>query len=661
MFLNRLLSIIGIAFSLFIAIPAFSQEDPALFHVDNEVVPVSEFAYIYAKTNGPKADFSLASLSEYLELYKKFKLKVHRAREMKLDTLASFQQELAGYRKQLANNYLIDKEVTHQLIDEAYQRIQKDVRFNHILVKVDLSAAPEDTLKAWKKIQEAHKALSTKPFGEVAKTYSEDESTTENGGDLGFFTAVFPNGFYALETVVYNTPVKSISQPVRTKLGYHIIQVTDIRAARGEMEAAHILIRKSPREEGDIARVRIDSIYRALQAGGDFAKLAKELSDDKLSASKGGNIGVFGINRYERNFEDAAFALKTDGDYSSPVETSSGWHIILRIKGSAIDPYELAKRRLEPKLKKDDRYELARVSMVEKIRTEIGVQENNAVFVKYAQTQNDTFFTFLWRPESSSISQEIILTLAGKKKIPLREFEDFLQKNAGKRVNLKRTHDVINGLRTMLDAFIQEECVRFEEDRLEMKYPEFKSLMREYEEGILLFEATKRVVWDRASQDSIGLDKFFKEEVSQKYKWGERARVTYYQVETTDQKLLEEIRKSASSKDAQSVMKKFNKGEKPLITTREILYEHGKNTAVDQMAWKEGTLSYSEEDKRNNGWNFLKIEEVLPPTAKTLDEARGYVIADYQDKLEQEWIKELSATYKIKVNQSAFQKLVKKS
>lgn len=638
----------------------YAQQDPVLFTVDDDPVPVSEFVYIYTKTNGPKADFSLPSLSEYLELYKKFKLKVRRAREMQLDTLSGLRQELAGYRKQLAGNYLIDKEVTNLLIEEAHERMKKDIRFSHILVKLESNAAPEDTMRAWKKIQEAARNLGGKSFEQVVKEFSEDETTVDQQGDLGYFTAIFPNGFYDLETAVYTTPLNKTAGPVRTKLGYHLIRVTDIRPARGEMEAAHILIRKDPRAEEDNSRARIDSIYRALQNGADFARMARELSEDRLSASKGGNIGVFGINRYEKPFEDAAFALAQDGAYSAPVFTTAGWHIIQRIKGPVDEPMDQARRRLEPRVKRDDRFELARTSMIEKIKQDIGVKENAAVLDLYSSRQNDTLFTFLWKPGTVGMYNETIVTLGRDKAIPLSAFEEFLQRNAGKRVNLKRSHSVASGVRELFDEFVRDECVKYEEDRLEQKYPEFRALMREYEEGILLFEATKRMVWDRASQDSAGLEKFFREEASTKYQWGERARVSYYLLQSQDEKLLDDVRKFAAKNKPDAVLKKFNKGEKPILTVREYLYEHGKNAVVDQMVWKAGNLSFSEEDKRNSGWSFLKIEEVLPPMPKTLDESRGYVIADYQDKLEQEWVRDLGTKYRIRVNQGVFQGLIRK-
>ncbi len=643
-----------------VSLQAQSQEDPILFSVDNDQVPVSEFVYIYTKTNGLKADFGRPSLSEYLDLYKKFKMKVRRAREMKLDTIPSLKNELAGYRKQLASNYLIDKEVTNQLIQEAYERIQEDVRVSHILVKLEADASPEDTVIARKKIVEAKKALAAgKSFLEVARMYSEDESTATKGGDLGFFTALFPSGFYALETAAYETPKGEVSDIIRTKLGYHLVRVTDRRPARGEIEVAHILVRKIKGDNSADARTKIDSIYHALKNGADFDELARELSEDKLSAAKGGNIGFFGINRYESSFEDAAFGLFADGDYTKPFETSSGYHIVKRISKRGIDSEDLAKRRLEPLVKRNERFELAKTSMIQKIKSEIGVEEQNDVLIKYTQMQNDSFYTFLWRPSSGKLGSKTILKLGKHKDVSVAEFEDFLLKNAGKRVNQKRTNDLVSGIRVLFDEFVKDECIKFEESQLEDKYPDFKALMREYEEGILLFEATKRIVWDRAGQDTIGLEAFFANEVKDKYQWGERARVTYYSLKSSDTELLEDVRKFADGQPSDKVLKKFNKGDEPILSARELIYEHGKNPAVDEMVWAPGTLSYNEEDKRSKGWNFMKIEEILPPTPKTLDEARGYVIADYQDKLEKDWIHELKERYQVKVNQQVFESLIK--
>ena len=217
--------------------------DPVLFTIDGQPVPASEFSYIYAKNNRDDADFSEASLREYLDLYTKFKLKVREAYAMGLDTVSTLQAELAGYRKQLADSYLTDKEITDRLVDEAYKRMQEDVQVAHILVKTNPNVAT-DTLAAYGKIQAIYKRLQAgESWDEVVRKSSEDNTTKDAGGDLGYVTALLPSGFYAFETAAYETPVGKYSAPVRTNIGYHIIKVVNKRPARGELDIAHILLR----------------------------------------------------------------------------------------------------------------------------------------------------------------------------------------------------------------------------------------------------------------------------------------------------------------------------------------------------------------------------------------------------------------------------------
>jgi peptidyl-prolyl cis-trans isomerase SurA len=314
-FLVVLTLVLGCNFQLFA-----QSDDPVLFTVNNDPVHVSEFEYIYTKTNGEKADFSRKSLREYLNLYVKFKLKVEKAKEMQLDTIQSLQRELEGYRRQLADSYLIDKEVTENLIREAYERTKQDVDISHIVIKAEAGA---DSIMAYKT---AMKVLSDlkggASFEKLAEQYSSDKSVTKNKGRIGYVTALFPNGFEKLEAAAYNQPLDEYSQPIRTVAGYHILKVHDRRPARGEVEVAHILIRH-PKSQPDKTAITkdpkglIDSLYIQLQNGANFEELAKAYSQDKRTAEKGGYVGFFGINRYEKPFENGAFGLEKDGDYTT--------------------------------------------------------------------------------------------------------------------------------------------------------------------------------------------------------------------------------------------------------------------------------------------------------------------------------------------------------
>lgn len=626
------------------------KSDPVLFTVAGNPVHVSEFLYIYSKTNREKADFSKASLEEYLDLYTKFKLKVQRARELKLDTIPSLKQELEGYRQQLADSYLLDKEVTEKLIKESYQRSKQDLSISHIMIGLRKNPTSRDTLLAYKKIMAAKKALDEGGyFVDVAQTHSEDKTVKDNNGNIGYFTAPFPNGFYNFETAAYSLKKEGYSEPVRTPLGYHILKVNNIRPARGQIEVAHILIRKKAANAADI----IEKIHQEVVAGGNFEAIAKERSQDKKTAAQGGYVGFFGISTYEKVFEDAAFSLAEDGDVSAPFESQAGWHIIKRLSRKPIPTYEKAKPRLKAKIQKDARFELAKMSMVESIKKENNFTENIDVAKNYATTVGKDFTTFNWKaPKNKSTETLFVL---GDTNYTLGDFTDYLG-NAGRQRMQYSNINPGTAVKNLYETYVQESVLKYEERNLEKKYPDFKALMREYREGILLFEITKQEVWDKASQDTIGLAEFYNQNKG-KYKWKERAKITQYTV--TDFALVEKIRKAAKKATPTAIKGKFNK-DKETVMVKELTIEKGRNQTLDAMPWEVGNLSSLEADKPTKSFSFLKIEEILPAGDKRLEDARGYVVADYQDYLEQQWISKLKKAYPVKINKKTFKNLLKR-
>ncbi|MFN7117066.1 MAG: peptidylprolyl isomerase [Saprospiraceae bacterium] len=639
-----------------IGMQAQKNDDPVLFTVGNTPVHLSEFKYIYTKTNGANADFSKKSLEEYLDLYVKFKLKVQKAKEMRLDTLPSLQAELAGYRRQLADSYLIDREVTDRLVKELYDRVQQDVDISHILIEIGEPGtvpSPEDTLKAYQEAQEIKKRLDKgEDFAKVAKEISDERQAKETGGRIGFINAnMLPNGFYDLETAAYTTPVNKYSGVVRSRAGYHIVKVHARRPARGEVEIAHILVRV---QDGnvDAAKAKIDSLQKELQKpGATFEKVAMAASEDELTAQREGYLGIFGIGRYEKSFEDAAFALEKDGQISQPVRTSIGWHLLKRISRRGIQPFDTEKNRLELKVKQDTRYEQARVAMLDKIRRENNFKENAATLQKFIAAQNDTFFTFKWRAPDVR-SEEVLFTL-GNTPTTLGDFTDYLGRSTGKRIRQK-DDGVEKAVKSLYKEFLDETCLKYEEAQLDKKYPDFKALMREYEEGILLFEATKLLVWDKASQDSVGLEKFY-ETVKDRYKWEERAVMNNFKINVEGRPQASEIREYAINHTAEEVLNKYNTQEKNLVTVEERTMERKSNMNSMWNAGETGTLQLN----RDGSATFSKVAKVLPPGLKTLKEARGYVIADYQDYLEKKWIEALQKQYQVNINTKVLNNLIK--
>ena len=318
---------------LFSGFAGAQNEEEVLFTVNNTPVTIGEFKYIYAKTNGANANFTKASLQEYLDLYTKFKLKVEEAKAQKIGNLPDIKEELLGYRRQLSDAYILNKEVTGKLVRELYDRSLEDIDISHILYTISDSAPKDDSLSANRFLMDLYAKLKNgADFEEFARNYSLDRSSKTNSGHIGFINVPFPNGFYDLETAAYSMSPGDISLPIYTPAGLHLLKVNARRPARGEIEGAHILIRKSGEGENPFTpKNKIDSIYSLLNSGSSFETLATTFSEDDKTASKGGYIGVFGINKFEQAFEDAIYKLEKDGEYSQPVQTNLGWHIIKRI------------------------------------------------------------------------------------------------------------------------------------------------------------------------------------------------------------------------------------------------------------------------------------------------------------------------------------------
>ncbi len=635
------------------------SEDPILFTVNGKPVTVSEFRYIYTKTNQDKADFSEASLRDYLDLYTKFKLKVQKARDMRLDTVSSLNSELDGYRRQLANSYLVDKEVNEKLIQETYERMLQDVNVSHIFIACDRNAKAADSLQAYNRALKLLALINSgASFETVAADSSEDKSAKENKGNLGFITAMLPDGYYAMEKAIYAASKGAVLGPIRSNTGYHLVRVNDFRPARGEVEVAQILLRKdkSP-EKNTLQRMRIDSAYTLLKGGAKWDDVCARYSEDKTTAPKGGYLGFFGINRYQRSFEDAAFALEKDGDFSAPVETSLGWHMVKRVSRRPIGTFEGTKRALSERIKRDSRSEISKQSMIARIKKEGRYQEYPDVLAKWSARQLDTvFMTFKWKADPAK-PQDVLLRYNDNTTFTLADFEEYCVK-AGRDRMRGAGMPMQETIQRLFKNWSDEVAMQFEESQLDKKYPDFHSLMREYEEGILLFEALKLNVWDKANNDSIGLEQYYKTNLSQKYKWDERARVSLYTLKTDDPKTGEKVRLLASKKPAADVLKKINK-KTEVVTVMEKLYEKGKNKDLGAF-WSAGSVTSIKTDPATKTAFFLKIEEIVPPTPKALSEARGYAVADYQDYLEKQWIDDLRKTYTVQVNEKALMSMVKK-
>lgn len=646
-FISTFLLLVAVSFVGF----SQSDSDPVLFTVNGEDVRVSEFKYIYEKTNADKADYSIKSVNEYLDLYKKFKLKVARAKEMQLDTIQSLKQELEGYQRQLADSYLIDKEVTETLTKEVYERSKQDVEISHILINVN----PKDTLMAYKKVMAAKASLeSGMPFEEVVEKYSEDRSAKRNKGYVGFVSAPFPNGLYELENVAYEMELGVFHGPIRSDAGYHLMKVDRRRPARGQMEAAHIWVKKSGTSD-EKAKSKIMEAQTKINAGMKFEDAAKFYSDDTNTKDKGGYIGFFGINRYEINFENTVYNLE-DGKISEPFESASGWHIVKKISRKGIQEYSLVKAKLQNDIKKDSRFLIAKDKMVARIKRENKFLVNNTTLKAYTKSLDKNFLTYKWKAGREN-EDAVLFTFNDNYNVTVKDFNEYLKKNSRDRIRMGKDTDIDFAMSILFENFSSDQALKYEEMMLATKYPEFRSLMREYSEGILLFEATKKEVWDKASSDTLGLQEFYKT-IEGRYQWRERASASIYTIKSMDTELAAKLQKYAKKKPAEKVLAKFNKKEEVVVQVSKT-YERDAAKIVRGLPWEVGAMTDIETNKFDKTQSFVKFESLQPAVNKTLDEARGYIIADYQDYLQKQWIEALENKFEVSVNNEVLQSLYK--
>ncbi|MBO3272691.1 peptidylprolyl isomerase [Hymenobacter defluvii] len=510
-----------------------ATKQPVVETLGTHPVPASEFAYVYRKNNSTAPDFGTrAGVDEYLKLYTNFKLKVLDAEQRGLDTTQAFRRELDGYRQQLAQPYLTEKSVTDQLVREAYDRLSKEINASHILIRVAPDAAPKDTLAAYQKTQALRQRVTSggEDFETVARQTSEDPSARENGGRLGYFTSM--QMVYPFESAAYKTPVGQVSEPVRTRFGYHLIKVNDTRAAQGEIKVAHLMIRATPNmpaADSATAKKKIDELYSRLQRGENWDKLVAQFSEDAGSAPNGGEIPAFGAGRMIPSFEEVAFKLQKPGDLSRPVQTPYGWHVIKLIEKMPVPSFEAMQPTLKSKVAKDSRSELNHAAFLKRVKAENKFEENKAG-KEYAFAKADTALVngrFVYKAptepakiKSKATTAHTLFTINGRA-YPATDFLTYVEQSQRPRPGDEPQH----AMQVLYDQYVDQSLTNYERDNLEGKYEDYRMLVKEYRDGILLFQLMDEKVWSKAIDDSVGLQKFFTEH-QQDYQWAPRVQAT---------------------------------------------------------------------------------------------------------------------------------------
>ncbi len=648
--MKRIRPVLLIFFALLFWLPLSGQvkDSDVLFTIaGDDPVTVGEFKRMYLKnidqTGGVKQ-----SPDEYLDLYIDFKLKVHEAKAEGYDTMADYRKELARYRDQLAEPYIVDPAIMDSLVREGYDHLKKEIDASHILVRV----SSPDTTEAWDKIMEVrNKILAGASFEEMARAVSDDPSAKNNGGHIGFFTAF--QMVYPFEEAAYRLKPGEISMPVRTRFGYHLIRVDSIRPNPGEIHVAHIMIavpRRATAQQKAAARDTILMIREKLQKGADFASLAKKYSQDYATAKNGGVLPWFGPGRMIPSFANAAFALRHNGDISEPVQTPYGWHIIKRLDLKPVGTFKEMEPEIKKKVNRSDRLKYVRDQYVSVLMKQYHAAGDTALLEKFAAEAETTKHQLAWS-FPPQIANRTVLTFRDQK-VPFRDFYNYVH-----RIRLPADQPVDVFVKKEFDKFAHQKVLTYRKNHLEEEYPEFAAIVKEYAEGMLMFNIMDGKVWSKAVKDSVGLKKFY-EEHKEKYMTPRKIVGDHIILSNTAllKKVLKDVKKSVKKNTPLSnVAGKYNKGDKKVLTVSRDTIIPEENKELSGLHWKKGAVNVVHGGKVS----VWVVREVIPPELKPLKEELGIVTSDYQDYLEKQWISELKKKYPVVVNKEVLARLKK--
>jgi peptidyl-prolyl cis-trans isomerase SurA len=615
--------------------------DPVLMTVGKYKVQLSEFEYLYNKNNaGGVADKK--TLPEYVEMFTVFKLKVEDAKAKGIDTTYSFRAELKQYRDQLAQQYLTDGAVQEAVVNEAYNFMQEDLDVSHILIGLLPKSTPADTLSAYKKAVEARAALLSEPFESVARKYSDDKMVQQNGGHYGWLTAF--STIYPFEKAAYALSAGEISPVVRSNVGYHIIKVNARRPNAGEMHTAHIfkaIDKENPQSSAKNENL-MDSLYNCLQAGEAFGQLAAAFSDDRSSAQRGGELQPFKTGQMIPEFEAQTLALLKNGDFSKPFKTAYGWHIVKLLDKKPLAAMEKVKPQIERWIQRDERANAGKNAFVAKLRNQYKptvITENLKDYYPFVNQDGINYpldTTFFEQVEKFS---KPILKLNGKT-YTQHDFNEYMRVFYPTQKTIPE--DIIADKAREFEA---RKLLDLEDSMLENKYSNFKNLVREYHDGILLFDNSNHEVWERSQSDTTGLKAYFLQNKN-KYTW-DKPHFKGVIVYCKDLQIYEKARKIVQEfQPFEKELLALNNDSVQFVRIEKGLYAQGDNKEVDKQIF-----SITEDYLPNKDFLYCFVEgKNLGAVPENYIDVRGQVVADYQEFLEKEWIKNLRKKYPVKIN-----------
>ncbi len=452
---------------------------------------------------------------------------------------------------------------------------------------------------------------------------------------------------WAFEKAAYDTEVGGISPVVNSGFGLHIIRVEKSEPSRGEVHAAHIL--RGGRGMSDSAimaeKAVIDSIYAELRAGADFADMARRHSQDPGTAQRGGDLGYFGHGRMVHEFDSVAFALP-DSSLSEPFRTAFGWHIIRRLDSNKPAGLDEQREAIRKAIAEDaSRSAVATDAYLDKViaryngRVDMGtISAVQQMAARHGGVMDSAMVAEL------AASKLTAVTFNGKN-TTLAELAAYIPS-----VSPQGAENIAEFVRNTASDYLKTLALEQARADLAADNADYRNLINEYRDGILLFEISNREVWDKATADTTGLEQYFRDH-RDKYRW-ETPRYKAIIIFAPNDSLLEAATRYAADSISASI---------PSSRVAAVMADRfGRNVKVERVIAAKGDnpitdyLGFGAERPAKPASQRWPV--YAPFRAKVLDQPeeaadlRAAVVADYQASLEKAWLERLRKEIPVKIN-----------
>ena len=621
---------------------AIAKGDPVLLTINGKDIKLSEFEYLYHKNN--QQQIEKESLEQYVERFVLYKQKVADAEAAGIDTTKAFKAEFEGYKKDLAAPYMTEDTSYHwQFVTEAYERSKKEIDIDHFMLP--LGNSPGETQVYLDRMDSIRTCiLNGDKWETLVDQYSSDPSKPRNHGHYGFISSgMFPYGF---ETEVYNTLPGEISKPFKTQFGVHMVRVNQTRD-RNDVHAKHILKlfpKNATEEQKAQCKAKIDSIYALLKAGANFEEMAQKESEDG-SARRGGDLGWFGRGRMVQPFEDIAFNL-ADGEISEPFATQFGYHIIKKV-AHGLPSFEELRPAIDNAINRDERAKMIRDRRMNDLKAKCNYRPNPEL---------DPFLTKALaasgKLDSAFIEQNIkgskmpLFFFGDKQSTPMRELYSQLNLKA----LIPDVEKAKEYILSKVDAVAEKSLIDYNAVELVNTNPEYRNLLNEYRDGMLLFEISNRRVWKAAGRDTVGLEQYFAANRS-KYNWDE-PHFKGIILSAKNDSVLELVKADVMKFGADTLTDALHNKYGNDIRMERMVVKQGENNLADYLAFHVG-----DKPERKGFPEFMILQGGIIYQPEEMADVRGAVTSDYQDVLEQNWKQELAKKYPAKINKKVLKKV----